>query len=73
MIKKTPAPVITTAAVTIAENIVTVSVNDSGQLVGIDNTGAETVLDESRTYAAVSASAERIQYRSESFSFLAQL
>ena len=40
-----------TAAVTVPENIVSVSVNDSGQLVGIDNTGAETVLDESRTYA----------------------
>ncbi len=50
-----PAPVVTTAVTTVvttSENIVSVSVNDSGQLVGIDNTGAETVLDESRTYAA---------------------
>ena len=50
-----PAPAVTTAVTTVvatSENIVSVSVNDSGQLVGIDNTGAETVLEESRTYAA---------------------
>lgn len=40
-----------TAAVTVPENIVSVSVNDAGNLVGIDESGAETVLDESRTYA----------------------
>ena len=41
-----------TTVVTTSEKIVSVFVNDSGQLVVIDNTGAETVLDESRTYAA---------------------
>ena len=40
-----------TAAITIAENIVTVSVNDSGQLVGIDDSGNETVIDTEHTYA----------------------
>ena len=40
-----------TAAVTIAENIVTVSLNDSGQLVGIDDSGNETVIDTEHTYA----------------------
>ncbi len=44
----------TTAAVTIVitvpENIVSVSVNDAGNLVGIDESGSETVLDTEKTY-----------------------
>ncbi len=39
-----------TAAVTVPENIVSVSVNDAGNLVGIDESGAETVLDTDKTY-----------------------
>ncbi len=40
-----------TAAVTVPENIVSVSVNDAGNLVGIDESGAETVLEPEKTYA----------------------
>ena len=39
-----------TAAVTVPENIVSVSVNDAGNLVGIDESGSETVLDTDKTY-----------------------
>ena len=49
-----PAPAVTTAVTTIvttAENIVSVSINDAGQLVGIDERGAETVLEPEKTYA----------------------
>lgn len=47
----TSATTAVTTIVTTPENVVSVSVNDAGQLVGIDERGTETVLEPEKTYA----------------------